>query len=148
MNTTIIVVLGLLVLAGAAFWLYRSKAVSSAAPKEEPQKKAGNLSPEQSDLFQLGLNPASDGVTTMYALETCRHCRRTREFMEDNKLPFHIIYVDQFSGEQRSALMDKVRDFNPRGSFPTVILPGGKVVVGYREQLLREALIHDTPRAS
>ena len=44
--------------------------------------------------------------------------------------------------------MDKVRAFNPRGSFPTIVMPGGKTVVGFREQLLREALLHDSGSAA
>ncbi|MBS5048963.1 MAG: glutaredoxin family protein [Desulfovibrionaceae bacterium] len=84
----------------------------------------------------------------MYALETCRHCRKTREFLEENKVQYHLVYVDRFSGEARSNLMDKVRAFNPRGSFPTIVMPGGKTVVGFREQLLREALLHDSGSAA
>ena len=56
----------------------------------------------------------------------------------------NLLYVDEFNGRDRSDLMDKVRSYNPRGSFPTIVLPGGKVVVGFREQLLREALFHDS----
>ena len=104
------------------------------------------MTPEQSALRELALHPGEDGIPLMFALETCRHCRKAREFLDENKVTYHLVYVDQYPGEVRSQLMDKVRTFNPRGSFPTFVMPGGKVVVGFREQLFREALHHDSGR--
>ena len=69
---------------------------------------------------------------------------KTKEYLDSNDAKYHLLYVDEFNGRDRSDLMDKVRSYNPRGSFPTIVLPGGKVVVGFREQLLREALFHDS----
>lgn len=143
----ILIVAALIVLAILVWWRMRPSASSAkAAPDDSP--KATRLTSEQSALLELGLHPGEDGIPLMYALETCRHCRKTREFLEENKVQYHLVYVDQFSGEARSNLMDKVRTFNPRGSFPTVVLPGGKTVVGFREQLLREALLHDSGSAA
>jgi hypothetical protein len=59
-----------------------------------------------------------------------------------------IIYLDQYSKEQRAELMEKVRSYNPRGTFPTMVVPGGKIIVGYRKQLLEEALFHDAGRTA
>lgn len=143
---TIIIVAALVILGGLVGWrvLRKSDASSSSPIPKEDKKKSKVMTPEQTALYELGLHPAEDGTPVMYALETCRHCRKTREFLDENKVSYHLIYVDQFSGEVRSSLMDKVRSYNPRGSFPTIVIPGGKVVVGFREQLLREALLHDS----
>lgn len=142
----IFIVAALIVAAILVGWRMLSSASSKAAPDNSP--KTDRLNSEQSALLELALHPGEDGLPLMYALETCRHCRKTREFLEENKVQFHLVYVDQFSGEARSSLMDKVRTFNPRGSFPTVVMPGGKTVVGFREQLLREALLHDSGSAA
>lgn len=143
---TILIVAALVIVGGLlVWWLFRKPGSSSASsiPKDD-KKKSVAMTPEQTALYEQGLHPGEDGTPLMYALETCRHCRRTREFLDENKVAYHLLYVDQFSGEARSSLMDKVRSYNPRGSFPTIVLPGGKTVVGFREQLLREALLHDT----
>lgn len=133
---TLLIVLGCVVIAAVAFWFFR-RASSGSPAKQEAVSRAEKL-------YELGMHPAEDGVPFMYALEACRHCRKTREFLDANNIAYHYIYVDQYSGDARSALMDKVRSYNPRGSFPTMVVPGGKVVVGFREQLIREALLHDS----
>ena len=88
------------------------------------------------------MNPISE-KPIMYALTTCQHCKNTRKFLDANNVDYIVIYLDEYSGSQRSDLMEKVRTYNPRGTFPTILVPGGKVIVGFRKQLMQEALIHD-----
>jgi glutaredoxin len=47
--------------------------------------------------------------------------------------------VDLLDPEERTAIMEDVRKLNPRCSFPTIII-GDKVIVGYRENEIKEAL--------
>jgi glutaredoxin len=47
--------------------------------------------------------------------------------------------VDLLDGEERNAILEDIKKWNPRCSFPTIII-GDKVVVGYREDEIREAL--------
>jgi glutaredoxin len=47
--------------------------------------------------------------------------------------------VDTLQGEERTAILDDVRKLNPRCSFPTIII-NDKVIVGYKEQEIKEAL--------
>jgi glutaredoxin-like protein NrdH len=132
----------LITLAALGGWLLWR--LARRLPPFGPARKGpADAAPENDPLFSLALHPGEDGKTFLYALETCRHCRAAREFMEENDLEFHILYVDHYTGKDRARLMDKVRSCNPRGSFPTFVLPGGKVVAGFREQLLREALLND-----
>lgn len=138
--TIFLIVAGIIVCAGLA-WFFLRKPSSNANSMEKASK---GMSPEMVELYEKGLAPGTDGVPLMYALETCRHCRKTREFLDENQVQYHILYVDKYEGEARAALMDKVRSYNPRGSFPTIVFPGDRAVVGFREQLLREALLHDT----
>ncbi len=141
-NTTVIVVAVLVIVAVLAlFFLRKSKSSGSGAaqPEEIPA-----LTPEQKELLRLSDTPGEDGLPFMFALTTCRHCKKTKEYLDSNDAKYHLLYVDEFHGKDRTDLMDKVRSYNPRGSFPTIVLPGGKVVVGFREQLLREALFHDS----
>ena len=144
----LLIVAALLVLGLGVSWYMRSHASSSSPDKPADGKKQASeqMTPDQNALLELALHPGEDGIPLMFALETCRHCRKAREFLDDNKVTYHLVYVDQYSGEVRSQLMDKVRTFNPRGSFPTFVMPGGKTVVGFREQLLREALHHESGR--
>jgi glutaredoxin len=47
--------------------------------------------------------------------------------------------VDTLQGDERTAILDDVRKLNPRCSFPTIII-GDKVIVGYKENEIKEAL--------
>lgn len=77
----------------------------------------------------------------LYALSTCIHCRHTREFLEKNNIEFDCTYVDKLDGEERNSALEKVREVNPRLSFPTMIVgPGHVVVVGFNPEAIMEAL--------
>jgi glutaredoxin len=47
--------------------------------------------------------------------------------------------VDLLDVEERNAILEDIKKWNPRCSFPTIII-GDKVVVGYREDEIKEAL--------
>ncbi len=75
----------------------------------------------------------------LYALSTCGHCRSARNFLDANGIEYICIEVDLTSGEERKNVLDEVRGFNPNCSFPTLVI-GDKVIVGFKEPEIREAL--------
>ncbi len=75
----------------------------------------------------------------LYALSTCGHCRTTRNFLDANGIEYICIEVDLTSGEERKTVLDEVRGVNPNCSFPTLVI-GDKVIVGFKEAEIREAL--------
>ena len=143
MNSAIAIAAAVVVVAVIAV-LFLKKKDDKASDTDASDKDAPQGDPE---LYALGMNPISD-KPIMYALTTCQHCKNTRKFLDANKVDYIIIYLDEYSGSQRSDLMEKVRTYNPRGTFPTILLPNGKVIVGFRKQLLQEALIHDAGTAA
>lgn len=76
----------------------------------------------------------------LYALSTCGWCRKTKEFFDDLGIEYSFVYADYLEGDEKNKLMDEVRKWNPRGSFPTIVINEKKAVVGFREDELREAL--------
>ncbi len=75
----------------------------------------------------------------MYTLSTCSHCKATRKFLDDCKVKYEFTDVDLLEGEERAAILEDVKKWNPRCSFPTIII-GDRVIVGYREDEIKEAL--------
>ena len=75
----------------------------------------------------------------MYTLSTCSHCKATKKFMDDCHVKYEFTDVDLLEGEERAAILEDVRRLNPRCSFPTIII-GDRVIVGFKEQEIREAL--------
>ena len=59
--------------------------------------------------------------------------------MDECTVKYEFVDVDRLKGEERKAILADVKKFNPRCSFPTVII-GDTVIVGYKEEKIKEAL--------
>ena len=75
----------------------------------------------------------------IFSLSTCSHCRATKKFLGDCTIKYEFIDVDLLQGDERKAIIADVKKFNPRCSFPTIII-GDKVIVGFKEKEIKEAL--------
>ncbi|MFH1950864.1 MAG: glutaredoxin family protein [Pseudomonadota bacterium] len=80
-----------------------------------------------------------DDSIKMYSLSTCSHCKATKRFLNDCSVKYEFTDVDLLEGEERDAILEDVRRWNPNCSFPTIII-GEKVIVGYKEEEIKEAL--------
>ena len=75
----------------------------------------------------------------IYSLSTCSHCKATKKYLGDCSIKYEFVDVDLLEGDERKAILEDVKKFNPRCSFPTIII-GEKVIVGYKETKIKEAL--------
>lgn len=75
-----------------------------------------------------------------YGLSTCIHCRHCREFLEKNNISFDAHYIDLAEGQERERLLEQVRKYNPRISFPTVVIDDETIIVGFQPEALANAL--------
>jgi glutaredoxin-like protein NrdH len=75
----------------------------------------------------------------IFSLSTCSHCRAAKKFLGECTIKYEFVDVDLLEGDERKAIIEDVKKFNPRCSFPTVII-GDKVIVGYKEKEIKEAL--------
>ena len=81
-----------------------------------------------------------DKQVVFYGLSTCVWCKRTRALLEDSDVAFDFIYVDLLQGDERREAIERVREWNQAGSFPTVVVNGQHCVVGYKPEEIKEAL--------
>jgi len=75
----------------------------------------------------------------MYTLSTCIHCRNAKKFLDKCKVQYEFQDIDRLAGAEKDAVIEDVRRINPACSFPTIII-GDRVIVGFREKEIREAL--------
>jgi len=75
----------------------------------------------------------------LYALSTCIHCRNTKNFLSENNIAYDFVDVDTLEGEQREKIIEEVKNYNPKISFPTLVYKD-KVVVGYRPDEILQAI--------
>jgi glutaredoxin len=81
----------------------------------------------------------SNPEVKIFSLSTCSHCRATKKFMGECTIKYEFVDVDLLKGDERKAIIADVKKFNPRCSFPTIII-GEKVIVGFKEKEIKEAL--------
>lgn len=81
----------------------------------------------------------SEQPVQIYSLSTCSHCKAIKKLLTDCTVQYDFVDVDLLEGEERTAILEDVKKFNPRCSFPTIII-GDMVIVGYKENEIKEAL--------
>ena len=80
------------------------------------------------------------GKIMLYALSTCGWCSRTKDLLRELGVDFDYTYVDLLEGKEQDDAMNEVERWNPKGSFPTLVIRDKKGIVGFREEEIREAL--------
>ena len=74
----------------------------------------------------------------LYALSTCGHCKNAKRLLDEIGVEYDCTYVDLATGDERKALIDEVKQYNPGLTFPTLVI-GDTVIIGYKEQDIKEA---------
>jgi len=80
------------------------------------------------------------GNIVLYALSTCGWCAKTKDLLREMGIAFDYTFVDLLDGREQDDAISTVEKFNPAGSFPTLVINNKKVIIGFREQEIREAL--------
>ncbi|MGD0209357.1 MAG: glutaredoxin family protein [Desulfomonilia bacterium] len=80
-----------------------------------------------------------DKTIIIYTLSTCSHCKAAKKFLNDLNVRYDFIDVDLLDAEEKAAILNEVRKYNPRLTFPT-ILCGDKVIIGFQDREIKEAL--------
>ena len=81
----------------------------------------------------------TDKKIKIFSLSTCSHCKSTKKLLSDCTIQYDFVDVDLLEGDERKAILADVKKFNPKCSFPTIII-GEQVIVGYKEKKIKEAL--------
>jgi len=80
------------------------------------------------------------GKIMLYALSTCGWCKKTKELLNDLGVAYSFVYVDLLEGNEKENTVDEVKKWNPRCSFPTLVINDRECIVGFKEEQIKEAL--------
>jgi glutaredoxin len=80
------------------------------------------------------------GKIILYALSTCGWCAKTKDLLRELEVDFDYTYVDLLEGKEQDDAMTEVEKWNPKGSFPTLVIRYKKGIIGFKEDEIREAL--------
>jgi glutaredoxin-like protein NrdH len=83
---------------------------------------------------------ANKGHVMLYALSTCGWCKKTKGLLEELKVEFYYTHVDQLQGAERAEAIEAVKKWNPKCSFPSLVLNDSQCIIGYDEAKIKEAL--------
>lgn len=81
------------------------------------------------------------GTVMLYALSTCQWCHKTIELLKELGIDFDYQYVDLLDGKAQNTAMDELEKWNPRGSFPTLVIDNRRSIIGFKEQEIREVFL-------
>ena len=76
----------------------------------------------------------------LYALSTCVWCKMTKQFLKDNDIEHEYVDVDLCTEGEKEKIR---RDIQSKGgplNYPITIVDGKKLIMGFRKDLLKEAL--------
>lgn len=75
----------------------------------------------------------------LYTLSTCVHCKATKQFLKERGIEYEYVDVDKLNGREKEEVREEVMKLSGGLRFPTIVV-GKKVIVGFYEDKLREAL--------
>ncbi len=82
-----------------------------------------------------------DHNLVLFALSTCPHCRSARNFLDNNDLAYRYVYLDLLKGDEQKNVLEEASKYNPRKSFPTLVVDDDQVLVGFTENDWRMKLL-------
>ncbi len=133
----VLAVMSLLI--GALVYYTMHSKVKKATQKPENKADSELVIPARFQYaYDHGMDPEAFKIPTFYTLTQCVHCGRLEKYLEVNRIPFTKVLLDNYEGLARRNLIEKLRSYNPRGSFPTLVSPEGEVSIGFREAQVKE----------
>jgi len=86
-----------------------------------------------------GRKEISMEICKLYSLSTCSHCKSCKRFLGECGIEYEFTDVDLLPEEDRKEVIEEIKRLTQRCAFPTIII-GNRVIVGFREDEIREAL--------
>ena len=80
------------------------------------------------------------GKIILFALSTCVWCKKTKQFLNDLGVEYDYVFVDYLTGQDKDETVKEVEKWNPRCSFPTLVINDNICIVGFKEDEIKEAL--------
>ena len=80
------------------------------------------------------------GNLILYALSTCVWCKKTKELLNDLKVDYDYVNVDELPDGERDSTMTELKRWNPKCSFPSLVVNEQTCIVGYNEDKIKETL--------
>lgn len=81
-----------------------------------------------------------DHKVFVYALSACGWCKKTKQFLMDNGVEYEYMDVDTCTMDEKRAAVARLREKGAPLAFPVVIVDDNKIISGFKQDAMREAL--------
>ena len=80
------------------------------------------------------------GKVVLFALSTCGWCKKTKKLLNDLGVAYSYVDVDQAEEDEKAEVVEQLNKWNPRSSFPTLVIDDERCIVGFKEDEIKEAV--------
>lgn len=80
------------------------------------------------------------GSLVLYTLSTCIWCKMTKTLLQTLNIGYDYVDVDLLKDDERTAALETLKRYNPKCSFPSLVVEGETCIIGFDEPRIREAL--------
>jgi glutaredoxin-like protein NrdH len=77
---------------------------------------------------------------SLYTLSTCIWCKMTKKLLNDLGVGYDYVDMDSLEGEEKEEALENLKRWNPKCSFPSLVINDEICIVGYDDKKIREAI--------
>ncbi len=77
---------------------------------------------------------------SLYTLSTCIWCKMTKKLLGDLGVGYDYVDMDSLEGEEKDKTLEDLKRWNPRCSFPSLVINDETCIVGYDDKKIREVI--------
>jgi glutaredoxin len=78
------------------------------------------------------------GKIIIYALSTCGWCKKTKRILDSLGIAYDYVDADLVDAKTSEEIDKEVRKWNPKETYPTIVINNEKAIVSYDEDKIRE----------
>lgn len=92
------------------------------------------------DAIKIVEGSKKDHSVKLFALSTCGWCKKTKKLLAEIDVEYECIDFDLLPDDEKNEMRDRLKKYNPSISFPTLIVDGDCVIIGFKKDEIKEAL--------
>jgi glutaredoxin len=77
---------------------------------------------------------------SLYTLSTCIWCKMTKKLFNDLGVGYDYVDMDSLEGEEKEKTLEDLKRWNPKCSFPSLVINNETCIVGYDDKRIKEAI--------
>ncbi len=77
---------------------------------------------------------------SLYTLSTCIWCKMTKKLLNDLGVAYDFVDMDNLDGEEKENMLNELKRWNPKCSFPSLVVNDETCIVGYDDTKIKEAV--------